>query len=84
MTNNKVCRRCGEDLTDENWYLVFQKRNDCICKECNNEESRLYYEANRDKIKAQMRLYRKENVEKCKASYTQSARKKGRLPMSDN
>ena len=31
-----VCRKCGVELTDENWYPSYRKRNTRICRRCNS------------------------------------------------
>ena len=97
MTRN--CRLCGDELTDENWYPSRQRKRDYICKECWKEKSRLYSEANRDKVNAyarlyreanrdkvntRKRLYRKNNPEKVKAESVRDRLKNGQLPMSEN
>ena len=99
MTNNKVCRVCGELLNSDNWSPSNQKKGNCICKECNREYHRLYRKANkdklnaraylhraanRDKLNAEARLYRKNNPEKYKANYIRAQRKNGQLPMNEN
>jgi len=33
----KQCVKCGELLTDENWYAAFKKRNVGRCKDCHNQ-----------------------------------------------
>jgi len=40
------CRKCGTELNDENWYASQRKAGKCICKECNNERTRLWVKAN--------------------------------------
>ena len=89
MTKNnqkdvKVCRVCGVELDDENWYPSFQKSRNYICKECQAEKQCSYQDANRDKVNAAQRLYRKENPEKSKEYSTIGNRKNGHLPMSEN
>ena len=63
------CRDCGVVLTEENWNPSARRRGNYICKKCQNE---------------QMRLWKKENPDKVKASSTRYHRKNGQIPMSDN
>lgn len=65
----KCCRKCGDELGDENWSPSKHKYGDYICKECDNELSRKWKEA---------------NPEKQKAASTRYHRKEGHLPMSEN
>ena len=37
---NPVCRKCGTELTDENWYPSHHKKNEYICKGCSNVRGR--------------------------------------------
>ena len=78
------CRVCGDELTDENWHSSFQKNYNYICKECYREHRRLYYEANKDKIKETATKWIKNNPDKVKEIVLRSQRKKGGLPMSEN
>lgn len=67
----RVCRDKGREtvLDDENWLKSFRERGNYICKECNNERSR---------------LWREENHERHKANCMRYNRKNGHLPMSEN
>ena len=84
MIENKVCRICSIELDDDNWHPSHKNNRQYICKECSTEKLRLYKEANRDKVNANQRLYRKNDPEKAKAVYTRCNRKNGHLPMSEN
>lgn len=59
----KTCTRCKRSKPVEEFYA----RAECgsapksQCKECDSIRMRLYYQANREKIRAQQRLYQKEN-----------------------
>ena len=66
---NPVCRFCGVELTDENWCLSRQEKNDSICKSCHNEENK---------------QWRKMNPEKAKAQWTRKSRKQGHHPYDKN
>lgn len=68
-TDPKVCRKCGAELTDENWYPSCQKKNDHICKACNYKRDQ---------------LWRKENPDKEKAGWTRRIRKLGYQPYNEN
>lgn len=52
-----VCRKCGNELTDENWYPSLRKDHDNICKGC-------FYLANKDSNYA----WRQRNVERCRTN----------------
>ena len=64
-----VCRVCGEDLDDDNWYPSMQKTGRYICKECSKEQDRLCRKNNSEKRKSANAIYRRNN---------------GGLPMSEN
>jgi hypothetical protein len=38
------CRKCGEELTDFNWYSSLQKRNIRICIECYRKKNKEDYQ----------------------------------------
>lgn len=93
------CRKCGHILNDDNWSFSCQKNASYICKECQREQSRLWYKknsdkkraygslwqkANPDKVNAKTRLWRNANPDKARAQYTRASRKRGQLPMSKN
>lgn len=80
----KICRVCGVELDDENWQPSYQKSGSRICKECQKECARLYYETNRDKVKEMSRLYRIANPEKVKEDNRFHRRANGGLSMSEN
>ena len=67
--NGKVCRICKVELDGENWSSSYKKSRHYICKECSSEKRR---------------SYRKNNIEKVKASNTKQRRKNGGLSMSEN
>lgn len=69
MKANPICNRCGVELNDENWCASHQKSCNYSCKECENE---------------QMRLWRKANPERNKTSNTRSDRKRGKRPYNEN
>lgn len=66
---NPICRVCGIELTEENWYPSNRKRNQHICKECTTESNR---------------QWRKANPEKAKANWTRRDRKRGERPFNEN
>lgn len=65
----KVCRICGVELNDDNWYITCQKKGDYICNECKRKK---YI------------LYREDNTEISKAINVRARRKAGQLPISEN
>jgi len=69
MKANPICRVCGIDLGEANWYPSCQKNHANICKKCECERMRLWSEANPDKKKAQ---------------WTRAIRKIGKRPFSEN
>ena len=69
MKTNPTCRKCGVELNSENWYPSCQKRNNRICKRCQN---------------TQVQQYQKANPDKAKATWTHNNRKHGNRPMSKN
>jgi len=46
------CKRCGVELTDDNWRLCHRKKSYFICKKCEVEKNREWRQKNRDKLKA--------------------------------
>ena len=78
------CRKCGDELTDENWFPSRRKKGDYICKRCHSKQSRLWDKENPERAKELRVNWRKENPEKDKAIWTRSNRKHGNLPMDEN
>ena len=66
---NPICRVCGTELNEENWYSSRQKNSDYICKSCHAEKSRQWLKA---------------NPEKAKARWTRWHRKQGQQPFDEN
>ena len=63
MKVNPICRICGVELNDENWYPSCQKRYQHICKSCDNERKRQWAKANPEKVKViQIRSRRKQGM----------------------
>ncbi len=52
MIENKACRKCGDALTDENWYPSYQKYGNYICNKCNNIAGQAWKKANPEKTQA--------------------------------
>ena len=69
MKANPICRVCGIELNDENWYQSHKKNGMYICKKHH---------------RAQTRLWCKANPEKARERSTRSNRKMGRLPFNEN
>ena len=81
---NPICRDCGVELNDENWYSSWQKTNNHLCKTCHKERMRQWRKANPEKIKENVQRWRKANPVKAKAQWTRRNRKQGKLLMSEN
>jgi hypothetical protein len=47
-----VCRKCGNELTEENWYPSDRKWKSYLCKECNDRKKEAWRKANPEKAKA--------------------------------
>ena len=69
MKANPICRDCGVELNDENWYPSRKKGRHYICKSCNDKR---YKE------------WRKANPRRAKASWTRGNRKQGMRPFYEN
>lgn len=54
------CKRCGVELTDENWYPSSKIVNNYICAECQRKHARKWREDNPEKLKTQ-RAKQKQN-----------------------
>ena len=66
---NPVCRKCGVELTIDNWAPSNQKSHHHICKSCDNKR---------------YRQWRRANPEKARAKGTRHSRKEGHQPMGEN
>jgi hypothetical protein len=64
-----LCLVCVVVFNDENWIPSRQKKNDRICKKCEYE---------------QISLWRKNNPDKVKATWTRYTRKQGHRPFAEN
>ena len=84
MIDKPICRACGIELDDENWYKSYKKGRSYICKQCVYEHTVSWRKANPEKAMAQVRLWRKENPDKVKLSNTRSHRKQGARPFDEN
>lgn len=51
------CRSCGNVLTNGNWNPSQQKRHNYICKKCNRDRNREWYQKNRKKLLEKQRKY---------------------------
>jgi len=61
---NRVCRECGVNLNDGNWYPSCKKNSDYICKVCDCKRRRLWRNANPNKVKATwVKAHRKQGAE---------------------
>ena len=84
MSENKACRVCGDVLTSDNWNPSYQKKGDCICKECANARQRLRYKNNTEKVKMCSKKWYKNNIDKVREFYIRTRKNKGGLSMSEN
>ena len=50
---NLVCRVCGAELNNENWYPSWKKGSQYICKSCHLKRKKQWRKANPEKVKAQ-------------------------------
>ena len=66
---NPVCRNCGAELNDDNWYPSYRERNKHICKNCHIDRVKQWKKANPGKVKAQ---------------WARANRKRGQQPMNEN
>ena len=46
-----ICRCCGIDLNNDNWYQSLQKTNDRICKGCRKDVTKLWQIEHPDKVR---------------------------------
>ena len=69
MKANPICRVCSIALTDETWNPSNRKRNNYICKSCNNKKSYSWYKA---------------HPEKLKEKWTRASRKEGKRQFNEN
>lgn len=80
----KVCRKCGVLLDDENWYPSNKKGGNYICKSCMYKHTKAYRVDNRDKYRAYDKAFHEANRDKVLAHKSVYRRKLGILPMSEN
>ena len=69
MRTNPICKKCGVELTDENWYQSDRSHPRYICKRCKSEQT-----------KAQ----RAKNPERFKVSHEKSNRRLGIRSYKEN
>ena len=61
------CRKCDVELVvGENWLESYAKKGSCICRKCQKEYKRKYYDDNKEKIKENTKEYYENNKEKIK------------------
>lgn len=58
-----ICRKCDEELTDENWNISARKKNDYICKLCSSAISRERYASDPEKYRQKKKEYRESHLE---------------------
>lgn len=57
-----ICKQCGVELIDDNWYASFKKSYNYICKECAKKQSSKWITENKEKV----RIYEKKSKSKRK------------------
>lgn len=62
-----VCRKCGNELTSDNWYPSHKKLNIKRCRTCHNAVCRSYASANKDKGRANSKKWSLINRDKIRA-----------------
>ena len=80
----KVCPKCGRELPLSDFYNNISKKDgkDSICKECDKENRKKYYENNREKILEYQKEYYENNKgrrNKHKKEYAKNRRKEDEL-----
>lgn len=80
----KVCTKCGRELPLSDFYNNISKKDgkDSICKECDKENRKKYYENNREKILEYQKEYYENNKgrrNKHKKEYAKNRRKEDEL-----
>ena len=80
MTDKPICRVCGVELGDGNWYKSSKKGGSRICKKCDCNRKRLWERANPEKARAQARLWLEANPEKVKLRRI----RQGHRPFNEN
>jgi len=73
------CRKCGVELTDENWYLSFKKTNNYICKKCQIKFSKEWHQNNRDRKNKLIKKWQQNNRDR----YNQLQRESHRRLIND-
>ena len=69
----KICRDCGTELNDSNWFPCDKKLPKHVCKSCHVKRTKEYRHKNRDKWNAYQREYARKHKE-LKAKYTREWR----------
>ena len=73
MRTNPICKKCGVELTDENWYPSQQKTRDYICKSCDSKRQSKRY-----------KQWRAANPERAREKSERNTRKRGHQPFNKN
>src|ERR1700758_4643361 len=45
----KCCRKCGIELTPDNWLNSSKNKYDYICRPCRNQKSKIWKESNKQR-----------------------------------
>ena len=62
---NKICTKCGIEKPIEIFYKNKSKRDgySSICKDCQKEADKRYYQSNKDKIRKRARIFHKKIID---------------------
>lgn len=79
MVNVKmVCRGCGVELNDDNWWISLQKRNNKICIECKKKCNLIYRNSHKKEAREYSKNYsitHKDIIREYKKQYNDKLRK---------
>ena len=78
------CRKCGVELTDENWYPSHIKNQSNICCGCEREYQKQWRKANQDKTRERQQQWQKAHPERNRANAIKYLRSKGVRPYNEN
>lgn len=69
LNQTKICRNCGRDLPRDEFYKASKSKDGLKwnCKECDREKASDYYRKNEDRVRKNVRRYKKDNPERVKA-----------------
>ena len=59
MSENKICRKCGVKLIEDNWCLSHKKHPEYICISCQKKYRKEYYQKNKKLLIQKRKIYLK-------------------------